>query len=257
MLQASKQSIRFITSTNFSRYALLALIVPVAAYSTAIKASGTTGPTICEVGSCPDPNSTATSVGISPAAPATAGSINFTYMFANGDQFKVTGIYDANYKTGVFIEFAPVITYIGNNGNAAAPSAGIDTLSLDLLQNFYDNSGGVWSSPPSYCEHVNLNVGGTSASGTLSFDGQSIGTLSAGPGISVQNACANLSFNAAQDASAYLNGDYNITATFANGTTPGTITSSPTPEPSTVAFTLLSGLFLISARSRWQRRRES
>ena len=237
------------TSLSLSRLALLALSLPVAGFCTAIQIAGTSGgTTVCVLGTRPDPNATSTAVGVSPAGASTSGTLNYTYQFADGDDYSIKGIYSASYSTvtGLKVEFSPIITYTGNNGNTSAASAGADILTLNLFQNFYDSNPGVWSSPPPYCEQFGATIAtGNTASGDLMFDGQGIGVLSQGPGTKSQTACAGLQFTAAQDASSYLNGDFDEVFTFAKSTAAGTVTSvTPTPEPTTLGLGLLgSGLF--------------
>lgn len=239
-----------VSQFQIPRLALLALLLPVAGFGTSIQVSSLAGATVCETsgGTCPDPNSTLTAVGISPAGASTSGSFSFAYYVSNQDSFKISGTYSASYSTGTLILFNPTVTYIGNNGNTLANAVGADSISLDLYQNFYDTTGTSWNG--TVCEYFPAAVatGGTE-SANLSFDGQSVGTLTAGAGSSAQSKCSALSYSAAQNASAYLNGDYNITFNFAAGTTPGTSSSSVSPssvpEPSTAALGLLGSFSLL------------
>lgn len=238
-------------SNLLPRLALLALVVPVAGFCTSIQVSSSGGVTVCPLGAgtCPDPNSTSTAAGISPASGTVSGTYNFGYTLTNGDQYQISAAYIASYTTGVSVIFNPTVTYIGTT-----PAVGVDNISLDLYQNFYDTTGSSWNG--TYCEYFPASVAaGGSATANLSFDTNSIGTLSASAGNSSQSKCTGLTFNAAQNASAYLNADYNLTFNFAAGTTKGTSESSVTtavPEPSTMALSVLGSvsLFYFARRRR-------
>lgn len=240
---------RFIVSTASA--AVLALALPVASFSTAIQASGNGGSaTVCVIGTCPDPEVISTSVGISPAPLSTSGPLNFTYSFANGDQYKVTGSYSASYASGISLNFSPIISYVGNNGNAVA-SVGADVLTLDFFQNFYDNGPGTWNSPPSYCETLSATVnGGISTTAAAKFDGISIGTITATSGTSSNSMCAALTFPGAQSTASFLDGDYTLTASFAAGTNVGASINTAVPEPSALGYSLLGGALSIIAYRR-------
>jgi hypothetical protein len=237
-------------SNLLPRLALLALVVPLAGFCASFQISGTGTGATC-FGTCPDPNSTSTAAGISPASGTVSGNYTATYTLADGDKYAITAAFNASYTTGIAIVFNPTVTYVGST-----PAAAADSISLDLYQNFYDTTGTTWNSPPNYCEYFPATVAaGGSATAALSYDGNSIGTLSAGPGTSSQFKCSALSFSAAQNASAYLNADYNVTFNFAAGTTTGTsessISATSVPEPSTMALGMLgSGSLLYFARRR-------
>ena len=231
-----------------TRLAVVALTIPVAGFCTAIQAIGTVGTTVCEVGTCPVADTQATSLGLNQSS---SGSFDFTYTFTNGDQFLVAGTYSNSYdNNGSHVEFLPDVTYTGNNGNTHAASAGIDILSLIMLENFYDPEVSPWDG--NACEHFPVTLpSNTAASATLSYGGLPIATLSAaGPGYTNQSACNYLAFSAAQNNSDYLDSAYNLTFTFGGGIAPNT-TIIAAPEPSAlypIGAVLFGGVFLITRK---------
>ncbi len=227
---------RTTTTKATLRLALLALALPIAGFSTALQASGNGGSvTICEFGAaCPDPFSTTTAVGISPSPIANSGTYSFVYTFADLDQYTVTGTWSADYTTGTDVIFNPTVTYLGYNGNTSHASVGNDTLTLDLYQNFYDNTPGTWSGPPAACEYFGVTVApNSSATADLSYGGQQIGTLTAGPGTSNQSLCTVLTIPPPTGTAPFLASDFDMTFTFADNTAPNTTTTVfAIPEPS-------------------------
>jgi PEP-CTERM motif-containing protein len=233
-----------------SRIAILALALPIASFATSVQAIGTVGPTICEVGTCPDPDTIASSLGVGQSS---SGTFSFLYTFTNGDQYQVNGDYSNSYgNNGSQVSFlaapASSVIYVGNNGNSSTKSAGTDVLSLVMFENFYDPSPGVWDG--NACGHYFITLpNNVSATEDLSFGEASLGgPLSVGsttfnsPGFNgVTTVCSDLTFSAAQNASDFLDSQYNITLTFGSGITPGTQVTSNTPEPATL-FSFLSGL---------------
>jgi hypothetical protein len=241
------------TQTKTSlRLALLALALPIAGFSTALQASGNGGSTtVCEFGvACPDPFNTATAVGISPSPISNSGSFNFVYTFADLDQYTVTGTWSANYINSTYVIFNPTVTYLGYNGDTTHASVGTDTLTLDLYQNFYDNTPGTWSGPPAACEYFGVTVApNSSATADLSYGGQQIGTLSAGPGTTNQSLCTVLTIPPPTGTAPFLASDFDMTFTFPGSTAPGTQTSLA-PEPTTATLGLLGigSALLLTAR---------
>jgi len=236
------------TCFRVTRLGVVALAIPVAGYCTAIQAIGTVGTTVCEVGICPVANTQATSLGLNESS---SGTFNFEYTFTNGDEYMVSLTYSNSYDdNGSHLEFLPDVTYVGNNGNTKAASAGIDILSLIMLENFYDPEVSPWDG--NACEHFPVTLpANTAASATLSYGGLPIGTLTAaGPGYTNQSACNYLAFSNAQNNSDYLDSAYNLTFTFGGGIAPNTtIIAAPEPSalfPAGAAF--LGGLFLISRK---------
>ena len=235
-----------------SRLILLALAVPVVGFCTAIEAIGTTGPTVCEVGSCPQSDTQAASLGLNQSS---GSDFIFAYRFTNGDTFLVTGSYANSYdNNGSHVNFDPFVEYIGNNGDIHANSAGIDVLSLIMLQNFFDPLTGVWDGTA--CEHLGTSVPTNAVeTATLSYGGVPISTLTAGPGLSNQSACNYLAFSPAQNASDYLDSSYNLTDIFGAGTKPGAAIVQ-TPEPAQMIPTAVSlicvgaGVFVAGRRRR-------
>ncbi len=207
-----------------AKASILALVLPVLGFSAAVKVNGT-----CEVGTCASPDSI-TSGGSS------VGTYNFNYTAASGDLYKISGSFANSYNPGTKLGFFPTVTYIGIN-----PAVAVDTISLDMLQNIFDNSPGSFDSPPAYTETVPFTLSaGVSATGQAFFDGQGVGLVSfTGPGSSSTTLSKSL-FGLTGDT---LVTDYNLTYTFKNGGSG----SSPTPEPAQgIAIAIgLSGLALL------------
>jgi hypothetical protein len=245
----SKTLMRY--SNLLPRLALLALVVPVAGFCASLQISSTSGgTTICEtgIGTCGAQDTIPTSVGISPAPSSTSGSFSYLYT-TNGDNYTVTGNYSASYTTGVVIFFNPTVAYSGNNGTTTTT----DNITLDLYQDFYDNTGSSWSG--SYCEYYPASIAANgSGSAALSYDGSSIGTLSASPGSSFQSKCTTLNPTAANNN--YLNADFKVSFTFApgaiTGSTETSLSGSAVPEPSTMALSVIGtgSLFYFARRRR-------
>ena len=215
------------------KLALAALIIPLAGFSAAIQANGT-----CEVGNCASPDS----VGIGQVS---AGSFNFNITVGT-DLYNVKGVY-ANAYPPQILGFFPTVTYIG-----ATPSTAADSISLIMFQNFYDVETSPWDGK--YCESFPAVVAaGGSATDTTSFDGNSVATLTAGPGTSTQSACKNIAFTTAQNASDYMDAQIALTFNFAKGTSPNALIASPSPEPAQTipaVIGLASLLFLKLRKSR-------
>jgi hypothetical protein len=174
---------------------------------------------------------------------STSGGFNFDYTFSDGDVYDVSGSYSASYSnvTGSTIVVDPTFTYVG-----AAPSVGNDTLEFDLYQFYSDANCCTWAG--TYSETVPLALSsatgpGSTISGQLLFDGQSVGLAGPfGPGNYLVSESADLDFGP-KDSSPFLLADFAFTAQFDTGTTPGAGASgAPTPEP---AMDLTCGLGLI------------
>lgn len=223
-------------SLHLCRAVALAAALPMIGLSTSFKVNSN-----CEFGACPAPNSDSITVdGVS------SGTINFVFTTADGDEYKITGNYDNEYVTathaGTFLEFTPTITYIGNDGNAVK-SVGKNTITVTMYQNFYDTEASPWDSsgttPPSpFCEDLTdvSSATGVTATGEVSFDGNSVGLLNLTNHGTVSQ-CTDLYFTKAQNKSNYLDTQFVYTATFDKGDPVGTLFSSPatlTPEPATV-----------------------
>jgi hypothetical protein len=243
----------------FATAAVLTLAFPVGSFATAIQASSGTGPTVCEIGgTCPN----AASVGIPPSPLNTSGTMDFTYEFTNHDQYLITGTYSASYATGPYIQITPIVTYTGNNGNTGASAAGADTLTLDMFQNYFDNTPGNWSGPPDACEHFGVTVPtGDGATADLSFGGQPIGLLTAAAGASsYQSLCTLLTIPPPAGTADVLQADYTLTFSFGANTAPNTSIVSFVPEPTSLSlylFGCLGGGLLLFLNQRRLRRVEN
>jgi hypothetical protein len=184
--------------------------------------------------------------------------MNFTYSFVNGDTYAVTGTYAASYSTagGSTIAFDPVVTYTG-----AGPSAGTDTLTLNLLQDYFDTTCCTWAG--NYTETIPLTLSnsaaaGSTISGELLYDNQSVGLIGPfGPGSNTGTKTTALDFGALNTADT-LHASYNIYITFAKGTASGASASSPAapavPEP---AMFVPGGLCLLALVFAARRRNRS
>jgi len=164
---------------------------------------------------------------------------NFNYTFAGTtDKYNVSGSYVAIYNAGgTTFEVFPTVEYLSNGGSTNSLG---DALTLDFLQDFFDDSPGTFNG--TYVESAPLNLAAkTSVTTNLFWDGQAVGALGpfVGPGTfnpSTSNNLTGLTGN-------YLDGDFQFTFTFAAGATPGTAaTLPPVPEP---AQTVPAGLALI------------
>jgi hypothetical protein len=231
-------------STPFFVFMAVTLVVPFAAKSASVELNGT-----CEVNpSC----TTLTAIG---NGQSTSGSLNFTYSFANGDTYAVTGTYAASYSTtaGSTIAFDPVVTYTG-----AGPSAGTDTLTLQMLQDYLDATPGSWAG--SYTETVPLTLSslaasGSTISGELMYDSLTVGLIGPfGIGTNTGTKTTALDFGAL-DTSNTLHATYNIYITFAQGSRPGASGASPAavPEPALIipgGLCLLALVFLARRQNR-------
>jgi hypothetical protein len=204
--------------------AILALALPALGISssvTGIEANGT-----CDSGTCTSGGLSAGGLTLGNTA---NGSYNFDVNFADGDEYDVSGTFSNAFPAGTHVGFFPTVTLISGT------AAGTDTITLDMLQDFFDASATSWNSP--YTEQIPFDFSNAdeSASGQrfISSNGaptpQSVGLLAAaGPGDTYQTASASLTG---------LNGntlitDYQLKFTFDEGAPGGSSISSPVPEPS-------------------------
>ena len=212
--------------------AILALALPAVGFSAAIELvnNGT-----CEVGNCASPDS----IGVGQVS---TGGYSFTYTFGDGDKYGITGTYSNAYPPQI-LGFFPTVTYLG-----ATPAAGSDTISLTLFQDFYDPTPGTWNG--SYCEGFPAVIAaGGSATDTTTYGGTALKTLTVGPGTSGQSSCSNLTFGAAQNASAYFAAQIALSFTFPAGTSTNAFSASPSPEP-VQTIPVGAGLLLVLASAR-------
>jgi len=221
---------------------LAALTLPVLGFSAAISVNGT-----CKIGNCTSPGS----LGVGQSS---AGTFDFNYTFGNGDQYNISGFYSDHYAPQR-LAFDPTVIYIGNKGNPLAASIGGDTVSLVMLENFFDPTPGVWDG--NYCETFPFTVeaGGT-ATGNTYFDNDGVGLLTGNAGSSTQSMCRNISFTTSQNLSDYMDTQMLLNFSFAPGSAPGATIASAAPEPAqTLPAALgLAAFALVVWRSRTPRR---
>jgi hypothetical protein len=178
----------------------------------------------CEVGTC---TAGSLAAGALTYGSSTSGSYNFD-VTADGDLFDVSGAYNNTFTSGTFLGFYPTVTLI--SGTSAA------TVTLDMLQDFFYGTDGSTSWSGSYNEKIPLDLStGTTGEGQVFYSTdldttpQSVGLLGPVDGsgdyyLTGSNTLNNLNGD-------LLVSDYQLTFTFAAGSTPGTSASSPVPEP--------------------------
>jgi hypothetical protein len=223
-----------IHTTAVLRAATLALALPILGMSAAVQINGTCyGP-----GSCTNPANLTDAV---TASTPVSGTLN-TPFSVGADNYTASVVYSTTYTSGSFISVVPTVTFV------SGPAPG-DTVTLDFLQDIYDNSPGSFDGI--YNEDVILNVPtDTTASGQLLVDGQSVGLVGPyGAGFYNVPGSANLSGLNGD----YLAFDYQFVFTFAANTPTGTTVSSPNaPEPAQTIPAALSlvGIALVALRRR-------
>jgi hypothetical protein len=163
---------------------------------------------------------------------------NFNITLGDGDKYNIAGTYSNSFPSGTSYGFFPTVTYVG-----AAPTVAADVVTVDMIQTFSDPAlaNPDWSG--TYSENIPfvITLAGTSASGQLLIDGDSVGLLtvpaSSGPGaydLSDSASLAGITGNP-------LTADYQLSFTFPDLTPTGTGSGSPpasVPEP---AQTMLLG----------------
>ena len=230
---------------SFCLFSGLTIVIPFAAKSAAVDVNGT-----CEIGVC-------SPVGALSSGQSASGAMNFTYTFGDGDAYAVTGTYATSYSTaaGNEIAFDPIVTYMG-----ASPSVGTDTMTLTLLQNFFDPTPGTWAG--NYGETFPLvlsdSAAGSSISGEVLYDGQSVGLIGPfGNGSNTGIKTTALDFGAL-DTSSTLTGALKIYITFGQGTPTGasarSLAAPAVPEP---ALFVPGGLCLLGLVFAARRRNRS
>jgi MYXO-CTERM domain-containing protein len=216
-------------SSNLFRVASLALALPILGLCSTLNVNGT-----C-YGPC---STTALSTGQS-----TFGYTDGT-ITVGADTFSLHASYGASYdhSAGSFITIDPTVTYTGTG------LSGNDTITIDFLQNYFDNVGSSFDG--TYTEHVPLQLSAaTGGTVELFIDGQGVGAVGPyGPGSYDVTKSADLS-GLTSTTLAY---DYQFVFTF-NGASPGA-TASSTPEPAqTIPAALsLAGFALVALRRRKQ-----
>ena len=220
----------FCRFTKSSLVLALALAMPGLALPAALSVNGT-----CELNSC-SPVDTLNDGG------ATSGSVNFTYTFANGDRYQVSGAYSTGNSStdGTSLSFNPAVVYLGTASNANAPSQA-DSLTMNFLQNY--NFAG--SLDGYYFENLTSSISGPIAADStytaqLSYNGNGLGVLGPyGPGTNSGFNQQNLT-----GLTSPLMADFNFIYSFGAGSDPGsgiaTVNPAATPEPSSVLL-LLAG----------------
>jgi hypothetical protein len=221
--------------------AILALALPALGISstvTGIEANGA-----CEAGTC-----TASGLASGALTPggSTSGNYNFDVSFLDGDVYDVSGAFNNSFPSGTLYGFFPTVTL------TSGAAAGTDTITLDMLQDFFASGALNWDS--TYRETIPFDLSADmSASGQLQISTQddstlqSVGLLSAtGPGDTVQKDSKFLTG---------LNGDtlvtdYRLRFTFDKGAPNGSSGGSPIPEPSqmTSLGLVLAGLIVFRVR---------
>jgi hypothetical protein len=222
------------------------LLLSSAAFAADIQINGA-----CIQGACPPPSGTSDAVQFGQSIPLTNGS--YLLSFGDGDQYSIAYSYSASYTAaGTLIFIDPAVTYTG-----ITPSVGNDVINFNFFQNFYSDSPGTWDG--AYTENIPISISGdvgagTTATGQLLYDGQSIGLEGPyGPGYNDGTNSKNLT---GLDAPT-LAGEYEFTYDFAAGSQPGSGGSSPapptaTPEPAQTLPLAFAGMILI-AIARWRR----
>jgi hypothetical protein len=252
-----------------SRCAILALALPIAGFS-AVNNIGITAST-SDLG--PPAGSTGTVVGYGTnnaatlATPANAlnfsgtntGSYNFNVTAADGDIYNVAGTFNNTFLSGTFLGFFPTVTYTGNTKLGAVSAVSQDTITLDMLQDFYYPGTGItWAGTYNEKLPLVLPVAGSSAKGQVLYSSadtpfETVGEL--GPVFGTGNYYLTGSASINPLDGNVLASDFQFTFTFGGGTdTPvgGYISSPPSlvPEPAQTFPTALglAGLLLIGAR---------
>jgi hypothetical protein len=148
------------------------------------------------------------------------------------------------------------VVYEGTTSNPLAVLSNADTLTINVLQNVYDNSPGTFDGL--YTENVPVTISGAIGTGSsvtanLFYDGQGVGQV--GPFVGAGNyngsASAYLPLPGRTDLTGdYLYEDFQFIYDFAPGTDPGAGGGTPfanenTPEPAeTLPMALAFGLLI-------------
>ena len=229
------------------------LIAPVLAMASSIEING-----VCQTGNCSPSDLQASAIGVG----GTSGpnSLNVTNYTINTDTYDINiTSYGATYLSGTYIYIDLSATYTGTS-----PSTSADTIQVDELQDFYNNTPGTWDG--NYTEVVPVIVGnGATFQANLCYNGgsftQCVGQV--GPldtGTYNNNLSSNLVGLGGGD---YLAADFDFIFNFPDGTLPGTSIDVPSsvPEPSQrvpVALALLGCLCAMLVRGRkFSSRKES
>jgi hypothetical protein len=231
-------------SRLFSRLALLALTLPLAGFSAAV--------TSISVNSTCDYNCAASlSAGALTVGTSSGSTFSFGVTLANGDMYTISGSYANSFPGGTFLGFYPIATYTGNSIHGAVDAVGQDTLSIDMFQDFFSATATKWDGSYNEIIPIDLPVAGSSATGNVSYDGQTVGVLGPVYGTGFYTLTGNAPLSGLTGT--LLTTDYNLTFVFPGGTAtaPGSFASSPAiPEPvQTIPVAVgLIGLLALKAR---------
>lgn len=232
-------------SPLFPGLVVLALTLPLTALcDTAISVNNA-----CQVSDC---SAAGLANGALTIGTSASGNYSFSVTLADGDIYSIAGNYNNTFPGGTFVGFFPLVTYTGNKTQGNVAAVATDVLALDLLQDFTSPGNNVvWDGTYNESIPIHLSAAGSSATGNVTYDGQSVGVLGpvSGPGnftLTNSKALAGLDGNT-------LVSDYNITFTFNGGTSVGTSASSPAPEPVQTIPVALGLIALLAAKTRKSR----
>jgi hypothetical protein len=209
---------------------------------TGIEANGT-----CESGTCTSGSLSASALTL---GSSTSGSYNFDVTVGDGDVYDVAGTFYNTFPSSTFLGFFPTVTLLSTT------AVGADTITLDMLQDFFYGTdlSTSWSGTYNEKVPVDLSISGTTATGQVFYSTdvdttpQSVGLLPTahGPGDYYLSGSASLG---PLDGDLLVS-DYQLTFTFPEGAPAGSYISSPVPEPSqTIPVAIgLAGLLLFKLR---------
>lgn len=219
-----------------AKVSFLTLALPVFASSAIL--TGLAVNRACESGNCNPSDLAANALTL---GDSTTGTYDITITLPDSDTYNIKGSYANSFLKGTFLGFYPTVTYVGSS-----PSVASDTITLDMLQDFYSPGAANWDG--AYNEKIPFNFPGReSGTGQVSYDGQSVGLLGpAGRGSTTFTQTTTLSGLTGPT----LISDFMLNFTFDRLAVNGDFASSPTPEPAqTIPAALgLIGLFLFKAR---------
>jgi hypothetical protein len=206
---------------------------------------------VCQSGDCSPSGLQASAIAVGgTAGPDVLDVSNYTI---NADTYDIDiTSYGASYLSGTYIYIDLSATYTGSS-----PSTSADTIRVDELQDFFNNTPGTWDG--NYTEVVPVIVGnGSTFQANLCYNGgsstQCVGQVGpVGTGTYNYNLSNNLTGLGGGD---YLSADFDLIFNFADGTLPGTtldvLSSIPEPAPRIpVAVALMGGICAM-----WVRRRK-
>jgi hypothetical protein len=161
---------------------------------------------------------------------STSNTFSYSFTLADGDSYALAGSYNASYITGTVFSNALTLTYTGNTGGGGTTSLFSDNITVDLVQDIYDASGGTWNGLYTEVAPLCLGAGITAPTVQYEVNGNSVGNL--GPyssGCSANAASANLNNLGAIN---YLALDWDYAFDFSAGSAVNTAADVQyTPEP--------------------------